>query len=130
MLVRDTMTGYLHEVPDSALYGGGFAESPEQIGEGQVVFDGLGNPVGILPFLPAIAGLASQALPAIAGLFSKAAPAVGQIARQVPGMLKNLIPGGGGLPGLPMAAAAGLLPGLPGGPRPLPLGWQHAPLPY
>jgi len=145
MLVRDTMTGYLHEVPDNALYGGGFAEYPEQVGEGQVVFDGLGNPVGFLPFLPALAA----ALPAVSGLVSKLAPAVGNIAssivpavsrmaQQIPGMLSNLIPGASGLP-----AAAAALPALPGFPfppappgmppfmpRPMPLGWQHAQLPY
>lgn len=121
MLVRDTMTGYLHEVPDSSMYGG-FAEYPDQIGEGQVVFDGLGNPVGILPFLPAIAGLAAKALPAVTGLLSKVAPAVGQIAQQVPGMLRSIIPGGG--PPLPVPA----LPFAAGGR--VPVGWQRAPLPY
>ena len=47
MLVQDTLTGYLHEVPDSQLYEPEYAEYPEPMGE--VVYDGFGNPVG-LPF--------------------------------------------------------------------------------
>lgn len=142
MLVRDTMTGYLHEVPDNALYGGGFAEYPEQVGEGQVVFDGLGNPVGFLPFLPALAsalpavsGLVSKIMPAVGNIASSIVPAVSKVAQQIPGMLSNLIPGGGALP----AAAAAALPTLPGLPfppmppgmtPPVPFGWQRPQLPY
>jgi len=40
MLIQDTLTGYLHEVPDSQLYEAS-----------QVVYDGLGNPLGIFPFV-------------------------------------------------------------------------------
>jgi hypothetical protein len=47
MLMQDMLTGYVHEVPDSQLYG-----------YDDVVYDGLGNPVGIAPLLMA-------ALPAI-----------------------------------------------------------------
>lgn len=146
MLVRDTMTGYLHEVPDHALYGGGFAEYPEQVGEGQVVFDGLGNPVGFLPFLPALAnalpavtGLIGKLAPAVSNIASQVVPAVGKLASQLPGMLSNILPGGG-LPGAAAAALPALpfpplpipggAPGFPRPPMPMPLGWQHATLPY
>ena len=62
MLVQDTLTGYLHEVPDAQLYEPEYAEYPEPMGE--VVYDGFGNPVG-LPFLaPAAAGLAAKGLKA------------------------------------------------------------------
>lgn len=46
MLYQDTLTGMLHEVPDSQVYGWGLAEDPYGVGEGQVVYDGLGNPLG------------------------------------------------------------------------------------
>jgi hypothetical protein len=68
MLVQDTLTGYFHEVPDSQLYAGDFGEFPEQIGEGQVVYDGFGNPVGVLPGLLPIA---SALAPAAAGLIGR-----------------------------------------------------------
>ena len=46
MLVQDTLTGAVHEVPESQLYEADYAESPEQMAEGQMLYDGLGNPVG------------------------------------------------------------------------------------
>ena len=46
MLVQDTLTGAVHEVPEGQLYEAGYAESPEQMAEGQILYDGLGNPVG------------------------------------------------------------------------------------
>ncbi|MCK6620975.1 MAG: hypothetical protein HUU32_05965 [Calditrichaceae bacterium] len=68
MLYQDTLTGYLYEVPE------------DQIAAGQpVVYDGLGNPLG-LPFLApiaaAVAPLAAKALPAVA---SSLLPAAGRI---------------------------------------------------
>jgi hypothetical protein len=66
MLVQDTLTGYLHEVPDSQLYEPEYAEYPETVGE--VVYDGFGNPVG-LPFLaPIAAALAPAAAKALPGV--------------------------------------------------------------
>jgi len=44
MLYQDTLTGMLHEVPDSQVYGLG--EDPYSVGEAQMVYDGLGNPLG------------------------------------------------------------------------------------
>jgi hypothetical protein len=49
MLVQDTLTGYFHEVPDSQLYDVDFAEFPEAYGEAQMVYDGFGNPIGMVP---------------------------------------------------------------------------------
>ena len=45
MLYQDTLTGMLHEVPDSQV-GWGFAEDPYGVGESQMLYDGLGNPLG------------------------------------------------------------------------------------
>ena len=77
MLVQDTLTGYLHEVPDAQLYGAQYGEYPEPMGE--VVYDGFGNPVG-LPFL---APLAAKVLPAIA------AKVIPHAARALPGILRG-----------------------------------------
>ena len=106
MLVQDTLTGALHDVPDVAGYGY-YGEPADTMGE---LYDGFGNPVGFLPFL---APLAAKLLPAISNVLpgiAKAIPGVGQL-------IGGLLPGGGGaqqmmppgLPGLP-----GLPPGLPG----------------
>jgi hypothetical protein len=115
MLVQDTLTGYLHEVPDAQLYEPEFAEYPEPMGE--VVYDGFGNPVG-LPFLaPAAAALAprvfkalpgiAQRLPGIArgfrGLFGRKrkrralpAPAAQAFQQVLPGATEQPIPAPGG----------------------------------
>src|SRR5262245_38409327 len=91
MLVQDTQTGALHEVPDGPVgyapgYGyyadpaslGYYGDTSEPVMGGQV-YDGLGNPVGFLPFLgpivSALAPIAAKALPAIAN----AIPGVSQI---------------------------------------------------
>src|SRR5262245_16832244 len=75
MLAQNSLTGYFHEVPDSQLYDVNFAEVPEQFAEGQVVYDGFGNPVGFLPFIPKIASLATKVLPLFQGLFRRRRPA-------------------------------------------------------
>jgi hypothetical protein len=54
MIHRDRF-GYFHDIPDH--YG-------NELGE--VVYDGLGNPLGFLPFLAALAPLAAKVLPMIA----------------------------------------------------------------
>ena len=46
MLYQDTLTGMLHEVPDSQVNGWGLAEDPYGVGEAQMLYDGLGNPLG------------------------------------------------------------------------------------
>jgi hypothetical protein len=137
MLVQDQYSGYVHEVPDQ-LYG---------LGE---IYDGLGNPLG-LPFLSALAPLASSVLPALAPIVSRI-PGVGSL---VGGALQNvsrLAQGAGNVVGqaaqLPFNVAGQAianLPGLPGFaprppatpfplpggmPRPWPLGWIRPSLPY
>ncbi len=126
MLYQDALTGALHEAPDGQLYEPDFAEYPYNLGE--PVFDGLGNPVGFLPFLPKIASLASSFLPKIGG------------------MVQNLLRPGGA-PGLPsplsalQSAIPGLAPPMPGpmgpfAPPPPPMygqpppGWIPRPNPY
>ena len=82
MLVQDSQTGYFHEVPDHNVAGYG--------GYGQVVYDGLGNPVGIgwNPF----------------NVVRKVVNAVREVASNVPivgRMVSNLIPGTPTPPQLP-----------------------------
>jgi hypothetical protein len=87
MLVQDTLTGYLHEVPDAQLYEPEYAEYPEPMGE--VVYDGFGNPVG-LPFL---APLAAKALPILASrLVPAAARALPGIVRGAKGAIRRFLP--------------------------------------
>jgi hypothetical protein len=139
MLVQDTLTGALHEVPDVAGYSGYgyYGEPAETMGE---VYDGFGNPVGFLPFL---APLAAKVLPAVSNLLpgiAKAIPGVGNL-------IGNLLPGGAAppqmqqmqqqqMPGLPGLPGIPGFPGLPGmGFRPpmpagIPPGWMQPPSPY
>jgi hypothetical protein len=143
MLVQDTLTGALHEVPDVAGYGGYgyYGEPAETMGE---VYDGFGNPVGLLPFL---APFAAKVLPGIA----KAIPG---IARAIPGvgnLIGRFLPGGAAPPmqqaqqmaqqaAQQMANPLGLpggFPGMPGFPgmgfRPplqAPPGWMQPPSLY
>jgi len=137
MLVQDTLTGALHDVPEVSGYG--YYGEPDNVGE---LYDGFGNPVGFLPFL---APLAAKLLPAISNVLpgiAKAIPGVGNL-------IGGLLPGGGaqqmmppGLPGLP-GLPPGLpgLPGFPGLPGPgmgftpqmpgqFPPGWMRPPMPY
>ncbi len=143
MLYQDSLTGMLHEVPDSQVYGLGLAEDPYSVGESQVVYDGLGNPVGALPFLAAALPALSSFLPAIGGLVSKALPAVssmfgpaGQALQQIPGVGQALAPilGGGGQVPSPSALIGGMAARFPGFPSPFrppsPLGWIRPQLPY
>ena len=96
MLIQDSLTGRLHEIPDQLyhaylgecgrLYGQqypqGYGHSPHYAA-GQVVYDGLGNPVGIAPLLAMLAPLAAKVLPAIATkvlpAITKVLPAIGNI---------------------------------------------------
>jgi hypothetical protein len=63
MLYEDPLTGALQEVPDSQVSGWGFAEDPYGMGEGQVVYDGLGNPLGWRPFRRVFKSLIRRAAP-------------------------------------------------------------------
>src|SRR5262245_49426019 len=113
MLVQDTVTGNLHQVPDYQMY---------QRPGGLELYDGLGNPVGLFPGL----------IEAAKGLVSKI-PIVG-------GLVSNLLPGGPAAFPSPAAAAPFLPPPIgglfsnlfPGAapPLPAPPGWIPAPVPY
>jgi len=82
MIVQDSLTGYFHEVPDHNVAGYG--------GYGQVVYDGLGNPVG---FSLNPASWISTAVDAVKGVASNI-PIVG-------GMVSNMIPGSPAAPPMP-----------------------------
>jgi hypothetical protein len=106
MLIQDALTGRLHEIPDQLYrshlgeygqpyeqrYLQGYGYSP-QYGVGQVVYDGLGNPVGLFPLLAKLAPLAAKVLPAIV---PKVLPAITKvlpsITRALP-MVSNFFPG-------------------------------------
>ena len=122
MLYEDTLTGALYEAPESQTGGWGLAEDP--YGMGEPVFDGLGNPVGFLPFIPKIAALASLA------------PKVGSL---VGGLLRRRIPAAAAAAALPAAAAAipAAAAAIPAAMtaammmrRPMPPGWMRRPSPY
>jgi hypothetical protein len=87
MLVQDTLTGYLHEVPDSQLYEPEYAEYPEPMGE--VAYDGFGNPVGLAFLAPLAAKLAPMALQRLPGILRGAK---GAIKRFVP-VARRALPG-------------------------------------
>ena len=135
MLVRDPYSGYLHEVPTYGGYSGyGYAEPPfEEAPDlsgyemGQVVYDGLGNPVGLLP---AILPLIASALPAIAGAAKAAIPAIASAIPQMANVVSSLVPaaGGGPLPLPPMPVPMGPVP-VPMPMLPAPTGPAVAPYP-
>lgn len=135
MLVRDPYSGYLHEVPTYGGYSGyGYAEAPfeeapdlSEYEMGQVVYDGLGNPVGLLP---ALLPLIASALPAIAGAAKAAIPAIASAIPQVANVVSSLVPraAGGLLPLPPVPAAVGPVP-VPVPVLPSPTGPAVAPYP-
>jgi hypothetical protein len=94
MLVQDTLTGYLHEVPDSQLYEPEYAEYPEPMGE--VVYDGLGNPVGLAFLAPLAAKLAPMALQRLPGILRGAKSAIKRFVpvarRALPGVIQQFGP--------------------------------------
>jgi hypothetical protein len=63
----------------SALHGYGRLDGFGAPAEGRVLYDGLGNPVGILPFIAALAPLAAKALTALPAIAGKAATLLPQI---------------------------------------------------
>jgi hypothetical protein len=106
------LTGRLHEVPDQS-YGSNFAgyghpygdtwgEPPQQYG--QVLYDGLGNPVGFLPGIAsllaplatkavgALAPLAAKAFRAAAPMISKALPGVAPMISKALPMISQALP--------------------------------------
>jgi hypothetical protein len=94
MLVQDTLTGAVHEVPEGQLYEAGYAESPEQMAEGQILYDGLGNPVGF-SLLKRAFRAASRLAPLASLLPVPGAGLISQIAqRGLPGVMRQLAPAG------------------------------------
>ncbi|MGA7392219.1 MAG: hypothetical protein WBV90_06615 [Terrimicrobiaceae bacterium] len=127
MLVQDTLTGAVHDVPANQLYEADYAESPEQMAEGQILYDGLGNPVGfsflkkafrkLAPFASKLAPFTSLLPIPGAGLISQAAQ------RVLPGVISKLGDGfyGEAVPVQPMPVQAL---------QPPPPGWIPRPSPY
>jgi hypothetical protein len=97
MLVQDTLTGSLHEVPDTQSYGAYLGELPDQMGE--VAYDGFGNPVGLAFLAPLAAKFAPTALKALPGIFRGArsairrfVPAARAFQRALPGAIQQFVP--------------------------------------
>lgn len=90
MLYQDTLTGMLHEVPDAQVNGLGLAEDPYGVGEAQMVYDGLGNPLGwgflkklvkkAVPFATSMLGpygqIINRALPVVSRSLAEVPPTV------------------------------------------------------
>src|SRR5262245_21910859 len=101
MLVQDMLTGRLHEVPDHSYgsnlggyghpYGDTWGEPPQQYG--QVLYDGLGNPVGFLPGIASLlAPLATKAVGALAPLAAKAFSAAAPMISKALPMISQALP--------------------------------------
>ncbi len=130
MLAQDPYTGYLHEIPE-----------PHVEGYGQVLYDGLGNPVGWNPF-DIIKNVVSN-IPIVGGLVSNLIP--GSTPAAPPVMSQQVPVAAPGYPGYPAAPGYPTAPGYPApmGPygQPLstgfplrryqyPVGWTTSALPY
>ena len=122
MVVREPYSGLLHEVPDRVGYR--FAESPfeeapdlSEYDIGEVVYDGLGQPLGLFPLIPLIA----SALPAIAGAAKGLIPAVASAIPKVSSLVSSLFPSGG-----PALAPPAPMPA--GEPMPLAPPMRYAPM--
>lgn len=146
MLYEDTLTGALYEAPDSQVAGWGYSEDPSAMSE--VVYDGLGNPVGF-SFRRAFRGLVKRAMPFATSMLgpygqiiNRALPiarrALGPVALRTAQAFRQRalqqLSGFGeeaaaaAAPGLPMPAipppaAAPVAP-------PVPAGWVQPPIPY
>jgi hypothetical protein len=131
MLVQDTLTGAVHEIPESQLYEADYAESPDQMAEGQILYDGLGNPVGF-SFLKRLAQRGLRAATKLAP-FASLLPVPGagfltQAAQRVlPGVISKLDDGfyGEAVPVQPMPAQP-----MPAQTLQPPPGWIPRPSPY
>jgi hypothetical protein len=131
MLAQDPVTGQLYEVPDSNLYEANYAEYPEfPMGEPPVVYDGLGNPVG-LPFL---APIAAALAPAAGGLLPQAGRIFGGLFGRRPAPALPALPAPMGPPA-PFMPRPFPFPSFAPRPRPLcrapaPVGWITPALPF
>jgi hypothetical protein len=145
--------GMLYEIPDGQVYGHGYAD-PYSAGENQILYDGLGNPVGgwFDNLTKSIGGLVGKALPAVSSFI----PGGSLVSAALPGLIQGMAPGTpapapvapGALAPMPMPAPmpyqgpmqpmpgmpGGMMPGSPGMPmpmmRPWPHGWIRSQLPY
>ncbi len=123
MLYQDRL-GRLREIPDSQVYGLGYADYPYGVGESQILYDGLGNPVGAWPFsniAKSIGGLVSKALP----LASSFIPGGSLISKAIPAIAAGMVPGGAApqpaAPALMNPAVPSPLPGMQMGPGGIPM---------
>ena len=146
MLYQDTLTGALHEIPDTQVSGWGLAEDP--YGMGEVVYDGLGNPLGFsfkrafgkvlkkaAPFTSMLGPygmILSKALPMVSKALSPVAKQTAQALRQQ--ALQQLSGFGEVRPAMMRAPAMVMpqvrAPGVPGMARRIPPGWVRPPIPY
>jgi hypothetical protein len=142
MIVQDSQTGALHQVPDHLSGYGDYAD--------KMLYDGLGNPVGRLSgFFDDIGkavGSVVSAIPGVGPALSLLPGAVSSVVSAIPGVgpaLSNLLPGGAATPFAPPpvpplpfttipapAPAYPMAPGLPSFQPPWPAGWVRPPLPY
>lgn len=141
MLYEDPVTGALHEIPDSQVSGWGFAEDP--YGMGEVVYDGLGNPLGFsfrkafgtlvkkaAPFATSMLGPYGQIIKTALPIVRQALRPTAQAFRQQ--ALQQLRSGLAEVPAVPRApmamplAARGMAPVA----RRLPPGWVRPAVPY
>jgi hypothetical protein len=147
MLYEDPVTGALHEIPESQV-GWGLAEDP--YGMGEVVYDGLGNPLGFsfrkafgrlikkaAPFATSMLGpygqIINRALPIVRQALAPTAQALRQQALQQ-------LSGFGEAPAaamtpvamqhVPMSVAPVAAPGMVRVPHRLPPGWARPSIPY
>ena len=151
MLYEDTLTGTLYEAPDSQVAGWGYAEDPSM---GEVVYDGLGNPVGFsfrkafgnlvkraAPFATSMLGpygqIINRALPIVQRALAPTAAALRQEAiRQLSGYGEAppvaLTPAAPAPIPVPVPVApVGARPAMAAiARRPLPRGWVRPPSPY
>jgi hypothetical protein len=145
MLYQDTLTGTLHEVPDSQV-GWGFAEDPYGVGE---AYDGLGYPLGwgfksLKGLIKKVAPIAmsmspygqiiSRALPIARRALAPVLASTGQALRQQAMQQLAPVPQ---LSAVPVAPVPTVAPAPPIVARPvppvgqrLPVGWRRPPVPY
>src|SRR5262245_19286632 len=106
MIVQDNQTGALHEVPDQLSGYGDY---------GEVVYDGLGNPVGrlsgIFDTIGNLVGSVAKAVPGLAPAIGSLVPGVGAM-----GLLSNLLPGSAPAPAAPPGFPPIPVPQVPGAP--------------
>lgn len=131
MLYQDTLTGMVHEAPDNQVSGWGLAEDPSSVGEPQVIYDGLGNPLGwgflkrlvkkAMPFATSMLGPYGIALRQALPVFSKA------LAEPELAGLPVTYPRP---PFYPRVQMRQHFPAGAPAPRPVPPGWMRPHLPY